>query len=219
MRWTFPQDRLVYNYSTGSPLYPVPTGTQLAVFLDQTCAQPADLQDESGTPIGNIIAVGNDTLLPLFLGPDTTDGAEVVRLWARPLGAPEPYQLDALVSERIDNLVNSGGGVIEVNGQQGHVVITAAGLGAEQVSAKGQVNGYAALDSTGKVPDPQANRFIYPQGVAAEVWTIQHNLGRYPTVTVVLPDGSRAWGEVHYPDLNTVQINFTEQLAGTATCI
>lgn len=219
MRWTFPQDRLVYSFSTGGPLYPVPTGTQLSVYLDQECTQVADLQDQSGNAIGNIIAIGDDTLVPLFLGPDTTDSAEVLTLWAQPAGSSHAYQLDALLAERMDNLVSSGGGsVLDVNGQTGHVQITTSGLGAQAVSQKGQPSGYAALDSTGVVPDVQANRHVHVQGGATALWQVNHQLGRFPNVTVILGDGSRAWGEVHYVDADSLQIQFTQPLAGTATC-
>ena len=101
MRWTFPQDRLVYSYSLGGPLYPLAAGSSLSIFLDQDCTEPADLQDISGHSIGNVIAIGNDTLLPLFLGPDSTYSEEVLALWAQPPGATGTYQLDAVLAERI----------------------------------------------------------------------------------------------------------------------
>jgi len=102
MRWTFPQDRLVYSYSLGGPLYPVPAGASLSVFLDQDCTQPADLQDLSGHSIGNVISIGSDTLLPLFLGPDTTDLEEVTSLWTQPAWASGSYRLDAVLADRIE---------------------------------------------------------------------------------------------------------------------
>lgn len=111
MRWTFPQDRFTYQFGPGTPIYPVATGTTLEVYTDQACSLPADIRDTDGSPLNNQIAIGDDTLLPEFLGPDTdTTGAEVLVLWARPSPGAPSYRLDAQLVQRIDNLDPGQGG-------------------------------------------------------------------------------------------------------------
>lgn len=58
--------------------------------------------------------------------------------------------------------------------------------------------------------------YIYEQTSAAAVWTITHNLGRYPSVTVVDSAGSECVGEVTYLDENTVQCTFSAPFGGKA---
>ena len=50
--------------------------------------------------------------------------------------------------------------------------------------------------------------FRFVQSTAANVWTVAHNLGKYPSVSIVDSAGSLVTGEVKYLDLNTVQISF-----------
>lgn len=56
--------------------------------------------------------------------------------------------------------------------------------------------------------------FRHQQLTAATVWQITHNLGKYPSVTVLTSAGQNVIGEVEYPSLNTVRITFTQAFAG-----
>lgn len=47
-------------------------------------------------------------------------------------------------------------------------------------------------------------------------WIIEHNLGKYPSVTTVDTTGYMIIGQVQYVDLNTVKINFTTATNGKA---
>lgn len=47
-------------------------------------------------------------------------------------------------------------------------------------------------------------------------WLIEHNLGKYPSVTVVDNDGNIFFGNVQYIDLNTVKITFKKAVTGKA---
>lgn len=57
---------------------------------------------------------------------------------------------------------------------------------------------------------------IFMQGTAAAIWTIDHNLGRYPQVTTIGSDGILMTGEVTWPTLNQVVVTFTPASAGKA---
>jgi hypothetical protein len=56
----------------------------------------------------------------------------------------------------------------------------------------------------------------FTQSVPNNVWTIAHNLGFYPNVSVVDSSGNSVEGDIKYLDLNTVQISFIGGFAGDA---
>lgn len=51
-------------------------------------------------------------------------------------------------------------------------------------------------------------------GSASHIWTIEHNLNRYPIVTVVDMNMVVCLAEIQYLDKNTVQVRFSEPKAG-----
>lgn len=60
--------------------------------------------------------------------------------------------------------------------------------------------------------------YVYKQMTASAVWTVTHNLNKYPAVSVVDSAGTVVVGEVEYVDANTLTITFTSQFAGKAYC-
>lgn len=58
--------------------------------------------------------------------------------------------------------------------------------------------------------------YTHDQMTAAAVWVVQHNLGRYPAVTVVDSSGREVLGEVQYTTLNSVTITFSAAFSGKA---
>ena len=94
---------------------------------------------------------------------------------------------------------------------------TAAGIGGGNM---------VTLDANGKIP----SRFLYASGggggpalyehvqtTAATVWTIRHDLGARPQVTVIDQSGQELQVETHYPDpATTVQLVFGRPTAGVA---
>jgi len=59
--------------------------------------------------------------------------------------------------------------------------------------------------------------YTHVQSVASMTWIIRHNLGFQPGgVRVVQSTGEEIVGSVSYPDVNTVQINFSSLTAGVA---
>lgn len=83
--------------------------------------------------------------------------------------------------------------------------------------------GDPGADST--VPGPQGppgapgsapQAYVHDQGSASATWTVVHDLGYYPNVSVVDSGGTVVVGDVSYPSLNTVVINFTAAFGGKA---
>lgn len=58
--------------------------------------------------------------------------------------------------------------------------------------------------------------YVHIQVDPTVVWSIQHSLGRYPSVTVVDSAGAVVIGDVHYLTDQTVQVSFSSPFAGRA---
>ena len=91
----------------------------------------------------------------------------------------------------------------------------------ENIANKGVANGYASLDSNGKIPlsqipDATFNTYTHYQITPSDNWVIKHNLNRYPSVTIVDSSGNVVVGEVKYIDNNTINISLVGVFAGTA---
>lgn len=63
---------------------------------------------------------------------------------------------------------------------------------------------------------PGDTSYIHHQIVPSSTWTITHNLGKYPSVTVVDSSNNVVVGDIQYIDQNTVKIMFTTEFAGKA---
>jgi ABC-type transport system substrate-binding protein len=59
----------------------------------------------------------------------------------------------------------------------------------------------------------------FVQNTASDVWTITHNLGYRPSVTLYDTAGDLIFGEVVYPDENTVRVHFSAPTPGGASLI
>ena len=57
---------------------------------------------------------------------------------------------------------------------------------------------------------------VFTQGVAATTWNIQHNLGKFPSVSVINNNNVMVNGEVKYIDNNNIQLNFSAGFSGKA---
>lgn len=58
--------------------------------------------------------------------------------------------------------------------------------------------------------------FIYEQTTPSDTWTINHNLNKFPSVTIVDSQGYVIAGDVRYVDSNTIILTFTESVVGKA---
>ena len=61
-----------------------------------------------------------------------------------------------------------------------------------------------------------APTFEFTQGVPATTWNIQHNLGKFPSVSVINNNNIVINGEVTYINNNNVQLNFSAGFSGKA---
>ena len=60
--------------------------------------------------------------------------------------------------------------------------------------------------------------FIHIQSVASNIWTIQHDLNKFPSVTVVDSANNIVYGNVKHMNSNRVVVVFTSAFSGKAFC-
>jgi len=52
--------------------------------------------------------------------------------------------------------------------------------------------------------------------VASVTWTVQHNLDKFPSCTMVLSTGQQGYGDVNFIDENNLTITFSGAVSGKA---
>lgn len=68
----------------------------------------------------------------------------------------------------------------------------------------------------GVIADGGDAHYTHTQGVASAEWTVVHNLGKKPAVTVVDSADSYVIGEVVYLNNNSVKLKFSGAFSGKA---
>jgi len=58
--------------------------------------------------------------------------------------------------------------------------------------------------------------FVFNQAVASATWTVQHNLNKFPSCTMVLSTGQQGYGDVTFIDENNLAITFASAESGKA---
>lgn len=104
----------------------------------------------------------------------------------------------------------------QLNGSMG--VVNATSDNYNDLSNKPSINGVVLVgnktgEELGIVYD---KTFVYNQAISSDVWDIEHNLDKYPSVTVVDSGGSVVVGEIVYINKNNVRITFTSAFSGKA---
>lgn len=72
---------------------------------------------------------------------------------------------------------------------------------------------YTGIDSEELIP---LVSYTHTQGSNNDVWTIEHNLGFYPSVNVFMSSGDVVEGAIEHQDTNTLTITFSVAISGTA---
>jgi hypothetical protein len=58
--------------------------------------------------------------------------------------------------------------------------------------------------------------YVHTQNAPAAVWTIVHNLGGFPNVSIESSSGDEVQGDLDWPDANTVVASFSSAFGGKA---
>lgn len=78
------------------------------------------------------------------------------------------------------------------------------------------VDGWTAVSGAPGPPGPAGGTYEHDQAVPSAVWTIDHALGFHPNVTIVDTLDRTVWGDVRYPSVNQVVVEFSAAFSGTA---
>ena len=100
--------------------------------------------------------------------------------------------------------------VVDVAGTTNLNGITDWDVGDWAVFVKGATNSWQKIDNSNN------RTFVFTQGIPATTWTIQHNLGKFPSVSVVNNNNVLLYGETTYIDSNELTINFSAGFSGKA---
>lgn len=58
--------------------------------------------------------------------------------------------------------------------------------------------------------------YVHTQSSASSLWSVAHNLGKFPSVTVIDSGNNVVFGDVVYVDLNNITISFSAGFGGKA---
>lgn len=95
-------------------------------------------------------------------------------------------------------------------------VITTGGIGPQGPPGADGADGAQGEPGEPGPPGPAGGTYHHIQSSPSAVWTINHNLGFYPNVTIVDSAGSVVEGDVTYPNTNTMVLTFTGGFSGDA---
>jgi hypothetical protein len=132
------------------------------------------------------------------------------------VGAEDQHVLDGILVQQ------SGGWWLRVDGQAqlfGPLNNDSIALPGDRVCvAVGQQGTmYVVWPGDGKAAATGGDRnYVHVQGPPAAVWSVAHNLGKYPAVEVVDTGDSVVLPSVHYLDVNNVQLTFGSPTSGKA---
>jgi hypothetical protein len=74
------------------------------------------------------------------------------------------------------------------------------------------------LVPTGPPPPPGDKNFVWTQAIAASVWNVPHNLGKFCAVQITNPAQIEIEGKIEWIDINNVQITFNKPKTGFVYC-
>lgn len=108
-------------------------------------------------------------------------------------------------------------GAVEVWDKSGYHVEVQIGenvVGTQESSVVGGSSGERTTSSTGG--DVKDSNYIHVQSTASSDWSITHNLGKYPSITVVDSAGTIVYGTCEYINVNSVEVHFNGAFSGKA---
>lgn len=60
--------------------------------------------------------------------------------------------------------------------------------------------------------------YVHSQLVASDTWAVHHQLGKYPSITIVDSGGNVVAGDIEHDNINTATVRFSVPFGGQAYC-
>ena len=144
--------------------------------------------------------------------------------------------VEAYPEQNVVEVTSPGDNVVEIStvgaqGPRGSVFLQGNGYPTADTGSVGDY--YVDLDDANALYGPKTNngwpgvpfgaftsgnvrRYIYDQVSPSASWSITHNLGGYPSVTVVDSGKTQVIGEVTYLSETSIRVDFTQPFSGIA---
>ena len=187
---------IIYTYNTVLPaLDDILLGTE----KDATLRNPTKNFKVSDLAKFIIDSVnGTDLTVPLFL-----DVADPIT------GVVQTTLVDSIMTQN----ANPGGTTLTIAGN-----ISVTGTFADSAGNVGVLGKVLTSTAVGTVWDdaPQAPTFVFTQNVPSTTWNITHNLGKFPSITVIDTGNTVVVGEYNYTSNTNVILTFSAGFAGKA---
>lgn len=132
---------------------------------------------------------------------------------------------DVNVDEQVVTIILGQSGP---QGPRGNSILSGEGAPSQSLGVIGdfyintltqEMYGPKNINNWGNIVDLVTNQelgYVYTQDTISDEWTITHNLGFIPNITVVDNNGRVVEGSYDYPNSSTVVATFTEQISGKA---
>jgi hypothetical protein len=186
---------IIYTYNT---VLPESSDILLGTEISSTLRNPTKnfkISDLAKFIIDSVN--GTDLTVPLFL-----DVADPIT------GVVKTTLADSIMKQN----ANPGGTTLTIAGT---LSVTGAFRASDgKPGAQGQVLA-STVTGTAWVDNVQST-FEFTQGVPATTWNIQHNLGKFPSITVIDTGDTVVTGEYTYINNNNVTLTFSAAFAGKA---
>ena len=187
---------IIYTYNTVLPaLDDILLGTE----KDATLRNPTKNFKVSDLAKFIIDSVnGTNLTVPLFF--DVTDPIT---------GLTSTTLVDSILTQN----ANPGGTTLTITGN-----ISVTGTFADSAGNVGVFGKVLTSTGVGTVWDdaPQAPTFIFTQNVPSTTWNITHNLGKFPSITVIDTGNTVVTGEYNYTSNTNVILTFSAAFSGKA---
>lgn len=138
-------------------------------------------------------------------------------------GTVDPYVIDNIGSDNVINVTEEiivpETPITTDNGQMFVYVTKSTGSNDyHTLENKPSINGVTLLGNKTSIElnIVEDKHYTHEQAIASSVWNINHNLGKYPSVTVVDSAGDMVICGVNYIDENNVKLEFTAEFGGKA---
>ena len=187
---------IIYTYNT---VLPESSDILLGTEISSTLRNPTKnfkISDLAKFIIDSVN--GTDLTVPLFL-----DVADPIT------GVVQTTLADSIMTQN----ANPGGTTLTIAGN-----ISIAGTLADNNGNIGVLGKVLTSTGAGIVWDdsPQSATFVFTQGVPATTWNITHNLGKFPSITVIDTGNTVVVGEYNYTSNTNVILTFSAGFAGKA---
>lgn len=152
-------------------------------------------QNKKVDAVFDISTVQFDALFQINVTPDISDLATKEEL----------QEVSNTINNRIDNVIDTFNGEVEdINLELAKTVQNIQGVGTVDATREGQNVTIAT------------KTYIFEQGIASDVWVIEHNLNKYPAIELVDSAGRQFKSQIEYNSLNSCTVYLNGATTGKA---